>query len=65
MAVLPSTTIRTALVDYRAMLIRLNNTYPETFRHTHPQLIAQIDSALMEIEGNITTVQITPCACAN
>lgn len=64
MAILPSTTIRHALIDYRSLLIRLNNDWPETFQHTHPQLIAQIDAALLEIEGNITTVLLAPYACA-
>jgi len=64
MKTLPSTTIRTALVDYRAQLLRLVNTYPETFKHTHPALIQSIDDALLSIEGNIQEVGIVPLTCA-
>jgi hypothetical protein len=60
---LPSTTIRHALIDYRALLIRLANDYPETFKRTHPPLIAQIDAALFEIAGNIQHVAIVPLTC--
>ena len=64
MKILPSTTIRTALVDYRAQLLRLVSTYPETFKHTHPALIQSIDDALLSIEGNIQEVGIVPLTCA-
>lgn len=60
---LPSTTIRTALIDYRALLLRLVNTYPDTYKQS-PQLIAEIDDALLSIEGNITQVAIVPMTCA-
>lgn len=60
---LPATTIRHALIDYRALLIRLNAAYPETFQHTHPQLIAQLDATLLSIEGNISECAIIPTAC--
>jgi len=64
MPILPSTIIRHALIDYRSLLIRLNNDYPETFQHTHPKLIADIDATLYAIEGNVTMVSIMPHACA-
>jgi hypothetical protein len=60
---LPATTIRSALIDYRAELIRINRKFPEVFKYTHPQLIAQIDEVLLSIEGNITEVEITPATC--
>lgn len=63
MTTLPSAIVRTALVDLRAELLHLYATYPETFRTTHPQLIAQLDAALLSIEGNIDQVQILPLTC--
>jgi len=63
MTTLPSTIIRHALIDYRSLLLRLAVDYPDTFKHTHPQLIAQIDDGLLSIEGNISQVAIIPVAC--
>jgi len=60
---LPSTTIRTALIDYRANLIRMNSQWPDVFKHTHPKLIADIDAVLLSIEGNVTEVSVTPVSC--
>lgn len=63
MATLTSATLRTALVDYRAELLRMTAKRPEIFGAYHDQIIKQIDDALLEIEGNITSVEITPLAC--
>ena len=63
MATLTSSTLRTALVDYRAELLRMTAKRPEIFGAYHDQLIAQIDDVLLEIEGNISSVSIMPLAC--
>jgi hypothetical protein len=63
MATLTSSTLRTALVDYRAELLRMTAKRPEIFGAYHDQLIAQIDDVLFEIEGNISSVSIIPLAC--
>jgi hypothetical protein len=60
---LSSTTIRTALVDYRAELLRLVVLYPKTFGGNR-ETIAQIDGALLSIEGNIQDVGIVPLTCS-
>lgn len=60
---LPSTTLRTALIDYRANLLRLYNQWPDIFQHTHPKLIADIDAVLLSVEGNVTEVTILPASC--
>jgi hypothetical protein len=61
---LSSTTIRTALVDYRAELIRLSVKFPETFKSVNDQTIAELDAVLLSIEGNVTRISITPLICA-
>ena len=61
---LSSTTIRTALVDYRAELIRLSVKFPETFKSINDQTIAELDAVLLSIEGNVTRISITPLICA-
>jgi len=63
MATLTSSTLRTALVDYRAELLRMTAKRPEIFGAYHDQLIAQIDDVLLEIEGNINLVSVMPLAC--
>lgn len=64
MSILSSTTIRTALVDYRAELIRMQIKYPSSFNNEeHDKLIKSIDDILCEIEGSITHVTITPNSC--
>lgn len=64
MANLSSTTVRIALIDYRADLIRMQCKYPARFNTKEvDDAIKSIDEALMEIEGNITTVSITPATC--
>jgi len=63
MATLASATLRTALVDYRAELLRMTAKRPEIFGAYHDQIIKQIDDALLEIEGSITSVEITPLTC--
>ncbi len=63
MATLTSATLRTALVDYRAELLRMTAKRPEIFGAYHDQIIKQIDDALLEIEGNISSVSIMPLAC--
>ena len=59
---LRSTTLRTALVDYRAELMRMMIKYPMTYCG-HKSIIQEIDDVLMSIEGNITTVCVTPNTC--
>jgi len=63
MATLTSTTIRTALVDYRAELLRLATKFPSTMSDSCAKTIQEIDNALLEIEGNIISVAIVPSAC--
>ena len=63
MATLTSTTIRTALIDYRSELLRLTTKFPETYSKHHQQTIAQIDAALLEIEGSFDLVFIAPLSC--
>lgn len=63
MATLTLTTIRTALIDYRSELLRLTTKFPEIYSKHHQQTIAQIDAALLEIEGNVQSVLISPLAC--
>lgn len=59
---LSSTTLRTALVDYRAELLHMGAKYPDQFKNS-AQVIAEIDDVLLSIEGNITTVSVSPCTC--
>ena len=61
MATLSATTMWYALTDYRNQLIHLNVKYPDRFNHT--QTIAELDAALLAIEGNITTVTVAPSTC--
>lgn len=61
MSVLSATTLRIALIDYRAELIRLSVKYPCHFKNN--QTIADIDAALLEIDGNVRHVSIQPYAC--
>jgi hypothetical protein len=63
MATLTSTTIRTALVDYRAELLQLTTKRPGIYGEHHQEIIAQIDAALLGIEGNVCSVLIQPLAC--
>jgi hypothetical protein len=63
MATLTSSTLRTALVDYRAELLRLTVKRPEIYGEYHQGIIAQIDAALLEIEGSVQSVLISPLAC--
>lgn len=60
---LTSTTLRTALVDYRAELIRLSVRFPETFKNTNDKTIAELDAVLLSIEGNLDRIAITPLSC--
>ena len=57
-----ATTLRTALVDYRAELLRMMNKYPSRFA-SNDAAIDEIDRVLLSIEGNITTVNVTPATC--
>jgi len=59
---LSATTICTALVDYRAELLRMSNKYPQMFA-ANETVIKEIDDALLSISGNITSVQIIPNTC--
>lgn len=59
---LSSTTLRTALVDYRAEALRLGNKYPQLYESSDT-IIKEIDKVLLSIEGNIASVDITPATC--
>ena len=63
MAHLSSTTVRTALIDYRAEQLRMSRLYPDVFGRSSSKVITEIDAALMEIEGNVTLVSVVPAAC--
>ncbi len=62
MTTISATTIRTALVDYRAELMRMGWKYPEQFKD-NDRLVKEIDSVLLSIDGNVTTVAVTPNTC--
>jgi len=61
-AILSATTVRTALIDYRAELILLQTRYPQIYKE-NSAVIKSIDDALLSIEGNITEVMISPITC--
>ena len=64
MTKLSSTTLRIALIDYRAELIRMQVKFPSSFNNAeHDSLIKSIDDALLSIDGNITEVMISPVTC--
>ena len=60
-AILSATTVRTALIDYRAELIRMQTKYPQIYENS--AVIKSIDDALLSTEGNITEVMISPITC--
>ena len=60
--ILQATTLRTALIDYKAELLRLINLYPAVYKD-NDQVIDEIDKILVSIDGNITTVDINPATC--
>ena len=62
MTILSSTTIRTALVDYRAELIRMQVKYPQVYKE-NSAVIKSIDDALLSIEGNVEHVMISAHSC--
>ena len=62
MSTLDASTVRIALIDYRAALLQLSNEFPHVYT-TFGDKIKQIDDALLSIEGNVTTVQIIPNTC--
>ena len=62
MSILSSTTIRTALVDYRAELIRMQIKYPQVYKE-NSAIIKSIDDALLSIEGNVEHVMISAHSC--
>jgi hypothetical protein len=64
MSILSSTTIRTALVDYRAELIRMQIKYPQVYKE-NSAVIKSIDDALLSIEGNVQHVMISAHSCKN
>lgn len=61
---LSQTTLRTALVDYRAELIRLSIKFPQTLKDTNDKTIAELDAVLLSIEGNIGRVAVVPVSCS-
>ena len=62
MSILSSTTIRTALVDYRAELIRMQIKFPQVYKE-NSAIIKSIDDALLSIEGNVEHVMISAHSC--
>lgn len=62
MITLQAATLRTALIDYRSELIRLLNNYPVIYAD-NKKVISELDAALVSIEGNILTVNISPATC--
>lgn len=62
MTILSSTTIRTALVDYRAELIRMQIKYPQVYKE-NSAIIKSVDDALLSIEGNVEHVMISAYSC--
>jgi len=62
MSILSSTTVRTALVDYRAELIRMQIKYPQVYKE-NSAVIKSIDDALLSIEGNVEHVMISAHSC--
>ena len=62
MSILSSTTVRTALVDYRAELIRMQIKYPQVCKE-NSAVIKSIDDALLSIEGNVEHVMISAHSC--
>lgn len=62
MITLQATTLRTALIDYRAELIRLLKHFP-TIYADNSKVISEIDAALVSMEGNIQTINLIPASC--
>lgn len=62
MTILSSTTIRTALVDYRSELIRMQIKYPQVYKE-NSAVIKSIDDALLSIEENVKHVMISAHSC--
>jgi len=63
-AILSATTLRLALIDRQAELLRLKKEFPDIYNRTDiDKAIASIDAVLYEIEGNITEVMISPATC--
>ena len=62
MSILSSTTIRTALVDYRAELIRMQIKFPQVYEE-NSAVIKSIDDALLSIERNVEHVMISAHSC--
>lgn len=60
-ATLHATVLRSSLIDYRSELLRLQNQYSKHFKNH--QTIKDIDNALLELEGNVTTVTISADTC--
>jgi len=61
---LSQTTLRTALVDYRAELIRLSLRFPAQFGDATDKTIAELDAVLLSVEGNISRVAVVPLSCS-
>lgn len=64
MSILSSATIRTALVDYRAELIRMQIKFPQVYKE-NSVIIKSIDDTLLSIEGNVEHVMISAHSCKN
>lgn len=55
--------LRLALITLRDEQLRLLQQFPETYRESAPRVIAQIDSALLPLAGNVTSARIVPTTC--
>ena len=63
MNTLSVTTLRTALIDYRAEMLRLADSFPNVYETVYRKAAREIDAVLLSIEGNVTTVVVTPNTC--
>lgn len=64
MTTLSATTLRLALIDYRAELLRRGRLFPNVYDgNNHHPSVYDIDQVLYEIEGNCTTVSIAAHTC--
>ncbi len=64
MQTLSTTTLRTALIDYRSDILRLAVKYPQTYTgNAIDDKLREIDDVLLSIEGNITSVLILSQTC--
>jgi hypothetical protein len=63
MTTINASTLRLALIDYRQRVLKLAEQFPQTFGEQSSKVLAELDAALLSIEGNITAVNIQPATC--